>query len=249
MKNKTVITLIVLAMFNLSLQDQVSALTATDTLPSQVQGINSFDQKSSVTFSAQETRIPQDCKTNGDETEGSSLCRQTYSDGSYATSESHHEKAWNEIKIQTFITRFDAQGMELGKQTVRRKTDFTDDSQKIRTKDSFDIVSFPPGQKITREVLIFEYQKDGKTFSKISYAKYNQIEDLAFASLIYNVTLRYDEKGFPLRGRAERWANGSRASDFFRWSREVNGMEKFDPAAWKQWEEITKRASLMEALF
>lgn len=248
MKTKKLAAFIALVMFSLSVPEQASALTA-DTLPNQLQSMNDLNQKSSVTFADQKNVIPQDCKTSGDASDGSSLCRQTYSDGSYATSESHHERAWNEFKNQSFIVRYSAQGKELGKQTVRRKTDFSDDSQKVRRKDSFDIVSFPPGQKITREVLIFEYQADGKTYSKISYAKYNQIDDLAFASLIYNVTLRYDEKGFPLRGRAERWAGGERASDFFRWSREVNGMEAFDSAVWKQWEDITKRASLMEALF
>ncbi len=235
-------------MLGLNTQAQAALSNVPNPLPGQLPPGGGLEQKSSLVFSIQNPANPRDCKTEGDENSGASLCKQMHDDGTFLTTESHYEKIGRELKSQTFLIPFDAQGHATGKQVVRLKTRFTDASAKIRVQDSFDIVSYPPGQKITREVVIFEYRPDGKTFSKISYAKYNQINDLAFGSLIYNVSLHYDEAGFPLKGRAELWKDSKKTQDFFRWKRDVQGLENFDPMAWKQWEEVAKKATLQQIL-
>ena len=248
MKTKNLSYAILLFMLCLNTQARASLSNAPNPLPGQLQPGGGLEQNSSLAFTVQDTVKPQDCATEGDQTSGTSLCKQMHGDGSYLMSESTYEKAWNELKNQTILMPFDAFGKAGEKQVVRQRTRFSDESQTIRTQDSFDIVSYPAGQKITREVLIFEYWPDGKTFSKVSYAKYNQIDDLAFAGLIYNVALHYDDEGLPLKGRAELWKDGKKSHDFFRWNREVQGPEMFDPIAWKQWEDLAKASSLQRIL-
>lgn len=164
------------------------------------------------------------------------------------TSESHFERGWNEVKTQTTI-RMLKQGRIMDQRIVRHKIAYTSDDQTVKTRESFDIVNYPLERPITREVLIFEFAKDGETIMEISYAKYDQIKDLAFASLTYSVSLSYDEQGTPRFGKAEHWKEGVKSEDMFRWDRQIEGLEHFDGDSWKQWENMIKKASIQEALF
>lgn len=192
---------------------------------------------------------PQECRRSEASQGGDILCKQIFSDSTYATAEIHYEWAWEELKIQTILNLFTAKGESSEQRIIRRKIEFKGDKKNKRRQESLDIVQHVPGHPMTREIIILKYAKDGKTIHQVSYAKYDQIADISWASLAYHASLAYDAKGLPLKGKAERWKDGKKVADMFRWHRFSDGTEHFDGQIWSQWESLIKTAAAQEALF
>lgn len=198
---------------------------------------------------AQDFFTPQECRRSEASQGGDISCKQVFSDSTYATAEIHYEWAWEELKIQTILNLFTAKGESAEQRIIRRKIEFKGEKKNVRRQESLDIVLQVPGLPMTREVIIFKYAQDGKTIHQVFYAKYDQIADISWASLAYHASLAYDEKGLPLKGKAERWKDGKKVADMFRWHRFSQGAENFDGQLWGQWETLIKIASAREALF
>ncbi len=216
-------------------------------IPGPLQGIGQIDSSASIDLQDGDNLPTPDCKYSGGSQNGNSLCKTILAGGTTVSSESHFEKAWSDSKEQTVITVFDAESRITSQRVVRRKIayDAADKTKKI--KEFFDIVRYPPNQKITREFLTVQYHKDGKTAAKITYAEYTQIDGSAFASLIRHTVLNYDAHGKPLKGQADLWKDGQKTKELFRWNRLVQDTKEFDGEVWRQWETIVNKVAAQQA--
>ncbi len=246
-------TLIFLFAVSVSLLSPVTAvrgatISSLDAASTQVQNFQGFAQSAKIPVQESGVFGPQDCKHSSSLNQSESLCQSVLSDGSMMTLENHAEKAWNEFKEQAILTIQNSEKQIMHQRVIRHKIQFTSSKQTKRVKESFDIVRYPKDDKTTREFVVLEYRPDGKDVRRVYYSKYSQIGDTAEASLIYHTVLTYDEKGMPLKGRAESWKDAQKSKELFRWDRRLQGTEGFDAELWQQWESMAARAAQLQTL-
>ncbi|MBI3312707.1 MAG: hypothetical protein HYZ83_00540 [Candidatus Omnitrophica bacterium] len=156
----------------------------------------------------------EDCKSTGYPENGSTVCKKVYANGIITHVVSDYEMLGFELKQQTILTDFDAAGHKLQSKTIRQKLNFIDEKMERKSK-SIDIVNRPLNDKITREIVIIRYYPNGETIQFALWAKYNQIGDTKQAGLSNFISLYYDSKGNPLKGRTEIWSDGKPVSTPF----------------------------------
>jgi hypothetical protein len=188
-------------------------------------------------------KISDTCSDPG-ESDGIFRCAKKFSDGStiqISTDQEHHGE---EFKRQSVIAEFNARGEIMGRQSVRQKTayQYLNDERKIRA-EFFDIVNRPKNGKITREVIIYEYDLATGKAGKLSWTSYEQIGESDFAMITRHVALSYDSEGRPLMGRAEKWKDQVPVEQLFHWDRITDGIRSLDFNSWENWQNQIFNAS------
>lgn len=175
------------------------------------------------------------CSDPGDK-EGSFRCLKTFSNGNKVQITTDQEYHGEDFKRQTVIAEFNSNNLIQGRQTVRQKISykFVNNERKMRA-EFFDVVSRPKNGKITREVIIYQYNTATGDLQNVSWTSYEQIGDSAFAMITRHVALTYDEDGKPLMGRAEKWRNEVPVEKLFSWNRVLDGNRTLDMNSWDTW--------------
>jgi hypothetical protein len=185
-----------------------------------------------------------DTCTDPGEADGSFRCLKTFSNGNKVQMTADQEHHGEDFKRQVVIAEFNASGQILGRQTVRQKTAYKDlDGKKKVRAEFFDIVNRPKDGKITREVIIYEYNLTTGMAQTISWTSYEQIGDSGFAMITRHVALTYDRDGRPLMGRAEKWKNEVPVEKLFSWNRMLDGTNRLDINSWETWKTQILNAS------
>lgn len=184
-----------------------------------------------------------DCSDHG-ETDGEFRCVKTLSNGSYVLFLTDQENHGENFKRQVQMTEFDAQKEPQGRRTIRLKKAFTFVGSERRLRaEFFDVVNRPKGGKITREIIIYEYEPETNQLKNLTWTSYEQIEQSEFAMITRHVALAFDEDGNPLNGRAEKWKNEVPVERLFSWDRFTDGEKNLDRKAWNGWKEKIFSAS------
>ncbi len=176
----------------------------------------------------------EDCKSTGHPENGSTVCKKVYTNGIVTHVVSDYEMLGFELKQQTILTDFDAAGHKLQSKTIRQKLNFTNEKME-KEAESIDIVNRPLNDPITREIVIIRYYPGTETVQFALWAKYNQIGDTKQAGLSKFISLYYDSKGNPLKGRAEIWSDGKPVSTPF-YYRAGDKISKSIIKGWKEQE-------------
>jgi len=149
------------------------------------------------------------CTAAGDTGQGSQSCLKRNEDGSFAEIESHWEQFGNESKKQVITKNYGSNGDQMSEETIRIKSSHTSlaDGKKILEKESIDIVKQPAQGKVTRDLIVKNYEKGQLT--KVTWAHYIENPNIGAlkAGLAHHAVLYY-EKGQVKAGFANQYNNG-----------------------------------------
>lgn len=175
-------------------------------------------------------------------TDGFYRCIKTFSNGFSVTISNEQEHHGDNFKRQTRIVEMDDKGQAQSSKTIRRKMAFTPFTNgKKLEKEFFDIVNRPKNKKITREVILYEYYPQSGNLKSLSWTSYEQINETQFAMITRHISLKFDQSGSPLQGRAEKWKNEVPVERLFYWDRNISGKLSID--SWKSWQDQILNAS------
>ncbi len=185
-----------------------------------------------------------DTCTDPGEEDGNFRCFKNFSNGSRVMLTTDQEHHGEEFKRQVQLAEFNARGEAQGRRTIRHKIAYryVNDEKKVRA-EFFDVVDRPKNGKITREIILYEYNVATGKAERISWTSYEQIGDSQFAMITRHVVLAFDNEGNPLNGRAEKWRNQVPVEKLFSWDRIIDGSRSLDLKTWETWKNQIFNAS------
>ncbi len=199
-------------------------------------GLNQYPSIAQIETSGALVQKTNDTCSDPGEKDGHFSCIKQFSNGVAVTMTTDQEHFGEDFKRQVVIAEFNNRKELTARQTVRQKTVFkTVKGERRVSKEFFDVVNRPQGKKITREIVIYEYDLSTGMARNISWTSYEQIGDSAFAMITRHVALTFDEDGKPLMGRAEKWKNEVPVENLFHWDRMVDGSRALDMTSWETW--------------
>ncbi|HRK61877.1 MAG TPA: hypothetical protein PLY88_04935 [Candidatus Omnitrophota bacterium] len=149
------------------------------------------------------------CSSTGDAGQGSQGCLQRNADGSFSEIEAQWENFGDEIKKQIIVKNYDAKGDQISEETIRIKASgkILNDGTRVLEKESIDIVKQPAQGKVTRDLIVKNYEKGQST--KVTWAHYVENPNIGAlkAGLAHHAVLYY-ENGKVKAGFANQYKNG-----------------------------------------
>lgn len=216
---------------------EMQALSQSSSAPQQVSNLNYLTGSQLKITTGAMTTPAERCDSQGNQQNGSTTCVQNETNGRVLHTLKQYEIHGSSKKFQTVATLYDREGRRLDRKSIRQRIDYKiDESGMAKKAEFFDVVERPTHGKITRTILIYQYDPKTQNLKKMTWTKYLQIGNTKFASLLKHVTLTYDDRGAPLKGRAEKWLDGVRTEKVFSWDREVKGSLGLEQSGWREWE-------------
>ena len=149
------------------------------------------------------------CSSTGNAGQGSQGCLQRNEDGSFSEIEAQWENFGDEIKKQIIVKNYDAKGDPISEETIRIKASekMLADGTRALEKESIDIVKQPAQGKVTRDLIVKNYEKGQST--KVTWAHYIENPNIGAlkAGLAHHAVLYY-ENGKVKAGFANQYKNG-----------------------------------------
>ena len=195
------------------------------------------------------TLISETCKQQGETGEGVLSCNRLYSNGHRATVVTQRAAAGDEFKLQSVIKEYGRSDQLVSTKTIRQRIDYNYyEEDKGKERELLDIVHEAEGKPTVRELLIRQYHLDTGKMKRLTWARYEQVEDSKTATLIYHASLRYDSDGAPMRGVAEHWNAGKKIESYLNWNALAPNRPGLSRQSWHAWESWIQNISLQAYL-
>ncbi len=200
--------------------------------------------KDSLTLMVSETCQPMD-----DGGSASLACHRVYSSGHYTKVITQSASMGDEYKQQSIIEEFNSDGHLISRKTVRNRIDYNYvEEDKRKERELIDIIYEPVGEKITRELTIYQYHLDSGKTKSMTWAQYEQIGQSSDAALVHHVALYYDPTGNPDRGLVEKRDHGKKVANYLDWNSPRQGSLEYNRSTWHDWESWIKSITLQAYL-
>ena len=145
------------------------------------------------------------CAATGDR-DGRFDCVRLRADGSAVVFITQQEQHGNELKRLIRIAEFDARQRPLHSELIRQKKSHLYRGRQKKVRAEFlDVVNWPRGCPISRNIYHYEYDLKTQKPKKFSWSHYEQIEDSAWAEITQYIRLSFDENGRVLSRKTHQW--------------------------------------------
>lgn len=175
------------------------------------------------------------CSRNGASGNENSECTRSYSDQSSQQVTIDQKTKGAEFRQMTTIADFDARHDLQNAKTIYQGTQRNASGTK-KEFEFFEITVTPRQGNATKEILIYDFYPDSGQVKKMTWAKYEQSDDLKDAVLVSHTYLTYGLNGKPEKGVAESLENGAFTAEFLNWDDTDPVKIQINRDAWRVWE-------------